>query len=90
MALIVTDFVTVLDECPPPDTGLFPDEDNCMKYFQCYEGTAEQKNCDMRDGKQLLYDVGNKWVSRRNSNDRGSSNFLRYPLLNVFQQLLAQ
>jgi len=45
----------------PTDTGLFPDDDNCMKYFQCYEGTAEQKNCDMRDGKQLLYDVGNKW-----------------------------
>ena len=85
--------MTVLDECPPPDTGLFPDEDNCMKYFQCYEGTAEQKNCDMRDGKQLLYDVGNKWVSRRNSNDGkrgGRQVFLRYPFNDNFQQILAQ
>ena len=47
----------------PSDNGLFPDDDNCMKYFQCYEGTAEQKNCEMRDGKQLLYDIENKWVS---------------------------
>jgi len=45
----------------PADNGLFPDDHNCIKYYQCYEGVPEEKICQVKDNKQLLYDPDHQW-----------------------------
>jgi len=46
--------------CPHPN-GLFADPSNCMKYFQCYENVPDRKNCQTKEGQQLLFDPTTTW-----------------------------
>jgi len=57
-------------ECPTPN-GLFPDEANCMKYFQCYENVPQVMNCQVTAGQQLLYDPAHEWCNWPDSVDCG-------------------
>jgi len=52
------------DPAPPPDDfecpeeeGFYPDPDNCVKHFRCFEGVATEIACKPgTDGRQELYD----------------------------------
>jgi len=48
-------------DCPQAN-GYFPDPNNCIKYFHCYENVAEQHlTCPKVDGKQECFDEFNSW-----------------------------